>query len=216
MNREPDGFSLQERLFERRIVLCRGVLDDALAGRVSAELMTLDALGDAAIELQVDTRGASLEAAWTLIDVIDLLGVPVNMMCSGRVEGAAIGVLSAGAKRTSLPHARFRLTDPELEISGRASELAALLEHHTARLERLHERIALSAGRPASEIAADFRAGLSLDATEAVRYRVVDEIAGDKQSIRTIGDPRRHSVHASRPGPNGPLGFRADRRPRSS
>ena len=129
MNREPDGFSLQERLFERRIVLCRGVLDDELAGRVSAELMTLDALGDAAVELQLDSHGASLEAAWTLIDVIDLLGVPVNILCSGRIEGVAAGVLSAGAKRTTLPHARFRLTDPELEISGRASELAALLDH---------------------------------------------------------------------------------------
>ena len=215
MNREPDGFSLQERLFERRIVLCRGVLDDALAGRVSAELMTLDALGDAAVELQLDSHGASLEAAWTLIDVIDLLGVPVNILCSGRIEGVAAGVLSAGAKRTTLPHARFRLSDPELEISGRASELAALLDHHSKRLDRLHERIALSTGRPASEVAADFRAGLSLDATEAVRYRLVDEIAGDKPSIRTIGDPRHHSVHARRPGPNGPLGFRPDPRPRN-
>ena len=121
MNREPDGSWLQERLFERRIVSCRGVLDDALAGRVSAELMTLDALGDAAVELQLDARGASLEAAWTLIDVIDLLGVRVNIVCSGRVEGAAVGVLSAGAHRRALADARFRLTDPELEISGRAS-----------------------------------------------------------------------------------------------
>ncbi len=164
MNREPDGSWLQERLFERRIVSCRGVLDDALAGRVSAELMTLDALGDAAVELQLDARGASLEAAWTLIDVIDLLGVPVNIVCSGRVEGAAVGVLSAGAHRRALAHARFRLTDPELEISGRASELAALLDHHRRRLDRLHERVGLSTGRPAADVAADFGSGLSLDA----------------------------------------------------
>ena len=216
MNREPDGSWLQERLFERRIVSCRGVLDDALAGRVSAELMTLDALGDAAVELQLDARGASLEAAWTLIDVIDLLGVPVNIVCSGRVEGAAVGVLSAGAHRSALAHARFRLTDPELEISGRASELSALLDHHRRRLDRLHERVGLSTGRPAADVAADFGSGLSLDAGEAVRYRLVDEIAGDKPVIRTIGDPRRHSAHTRRPGQNGPLGFRPDPRPRNS
>ena len=140
MNFEPNGSWLEERLFERRIVLCRGVLDDPLAGRVAAELMTLDALGDGAVELQLDSEGASLEAAWTLIDVIDLLGVPVNIVCSGRVQGAAVGLLSAGGRRTALPHARFRLTDPELEIAGRASELGALLDHHRARLERLHER----------------------------------------------------------------------------
>ena len=94
MNMDPNGSWLEERLFERRIVLCRGVLDDALAGRVAAELMTLDALGDGAVELQLDSEGASLEAAWTLIDVIDLLGVPVNIVCSGRVEGAAVGLLT--------------------------------------------------------------------------------------------------------------------------
>ena len=215
MNREPDGSWLQERLFERRIVSCRGVLDDDLVGRVAAELMTLDALGDAAVELQLDTRGASLEAAWTLIDVIDLLGVPVNIVCSGSVEGAAVGVLSAGAHRTALAHARFRLSDPELEISGRASGLAALLDHHRTRLDRLHERVALSTGRPAAEVAADFGSGLSLEAAEAVRYRLVDEIAGENPSVRTIGDPRRHSARTRGPGQNGPLGFRPGPRHRN-
>ena len=32
MSNEPDASWLQERLFERRIVLCRGLLDDGLAG----------------------------------------------------------------------------------------------------------------------------------------------------------------------------------------
>ena len=169
MTMEPSDSWLEERLFDRRIVLCRGMLDDALAGRVSAQLMALDALGDSTVELQLDSHGASLEAAWVLLDVIDLLGVPVNIVCAGRVEGAAVGVLSAGTRRTALPHTRFRLTDPELAISGRANELRGLLDHHTARLDRLHERVALSAGRPVNEVAADFRTGQSLDATEALR-----------------------------------------------
>lgn len=210
MTNEPDGSWLQERLFERRIVLCRGVLDDSLTGRVAAALMTLDALGDGAVELQLDSPGGSLEAAWTIIDVIDLLGVPVNIVCSGRVEGAAVGVLSAGGTRTALPHARFRLSDPELEISGRARELAALLEHHSKRLALLHERIAACTGRPVGEVAADFRAGRSLDANESLRYRLIDEIAGEKAPIRSIGEQHRHSVHPKRPGGNGPIGFRPE------
>jgi ATP-dependent Clp protease protease subunit len=215
VNFEPNGSWLEERLFERRIVLCRGVLDDPLAGRVAAELMTLDALGDGAVELQLDSEGASLEAAWTLIDVIDLLGVPVNIVCSGRVQGAAVGLLSAGGRRTALPHARFRLTDPELEIAGRASELGALLDHHRARLERLHERVAASTGRPLSEVSGDFRAGRSLDAAEALGYRLVDDIAGDKVPIRSITGPRRHPVNSKKAESNGPLGFRPGPRPRN-
>ena len=204
----PSDSWLEERLFDRRMVTCRGVLDDVLAGRIAAQLMALDALGDTAVELQLDSERASLEAAWTLIDVIDLLGVPVNVVCAGRVEGAAIGVLTAGTRRTALPHTRFRLTDPELEISGRASELGALLDHHTARRDRLHERVALSTGRPVADVAADFRAGRCLDATEAVRYRLVDEIAGDQPAVRSINGQRRHPVHGRRSGSDEPLGFR--------
>ena len=215
MNNEPDASWLQERLFERRIVLCRGLLNEGLAGRVAAELMTLDALGDASIELQLDCQGASLESAWTLIDVIDLLGVPVNIVCSGRVEGVATGVLTAGAKRTALPHARFRLSDPELEISGRASELSVLLDHHARRLEALHERVATSTGRGTNQVANDFRSGLALSATEAARYRLVDEIAAGSLPIRSLGGSRRRASHTKRLGGNAPLGFRPEGRPRS-
>jgi ATP-dependent Clp protease protease subunit len=204
---------LEERLFDRRIVLCRGILDDALAGRIAAQLMALDALGDSAIVLQLDSQGASLEAAWTLVDVIDLLGVPVNIVCAGRVEGAAVGVLAAGNKRTALPHSVYRLNDPELEISGRASDLEALLAHHTKRLYRLHERVATATGWPISDVAADVRSGRSFDATQALAYRLVDEIAGDQPPIRSIANARRHSPHGSRAESTEPMGFRPRSRP---
>ena len=213
MSMDPNGSWLEEQLFDRRIVLCRGVLDDTLAGRVAAELMALDALGDEAVELRLDGEGASLEAAWSLVDVIDLLGVPVNIICSGRVDGAAVGLLTTAGRRTALPHARFRLRDPELEISGRASELAGLLAHHTATLDRLHERIATSTGHRLADVAEDFRSGRALDAEGALAYRLVDEIAGASVPIRQIGVPRRHPITTRKPPSNGPLGFRPGTRP---
>jgi ATP-dependent Clp protease protease subunit len=216
MTLESNGAWLQERLFERRIVLCRGVLDEALAGRVAAALMTLDALGDGAVEIQLDSEGPSLEAAWTLVDVIDLLGVPVKLVCSGRVEGATIGLLTTEGHRVAMAHARFRLTDPELEISGRASEIGALLDHHKARLEQLHQRVATSTGRGLHEVTADFRAGRSLDASEALRYRLIDEITGGYGPVRSIGTQRRHPVNTKRSEAKGPLGFRPGKKPRSS
>ena len=39
---------LQEKLFERRTVLVTGRLDDALASQAAAQIMALDATGDAA------------------------------------------------------------------------------------------------------------------------------------------------------------------------
>ena len=47
-----------------------------LAGQVALELMSLDASGDEHVTLFVDSGAGTLDAAFTVIDVIDLLGVP--------------------------------------------------------------------------------------------------------------------------------------------
>ena len=61
---------LQKQLFERRIVLVTGRLDDAAANEAAAALMTLDATGEEPIELHLDSPGGTLEAAFVLIDML--------------------------------------------------------------------------------------------------------------------------------------------------
>ena len=90
MKRWPGPEALRARLFEQRIVSLRGTLDDEVAGLVCAELMTLDASGDSAITLFVDSGEATLSAAFSVMDTIDLLGVPVHATCMGRA-GPAVG-----------------------------------------------------------------------------------------------------------------------------
>jgi hypothetical protein len=49
---------LQEKLFERRILLVTGQLDDDLAGEAAAAVMTLDAVGDEPIDSTWTARPA--------------------------------------------------------------------------------------------------------------------------------------------------------------
>ena len=175
------------QLFERRVVLCRGTLDAELAGRVAAELMTLDALGDDAIDLQLDCDGNELDPAFTLVDVLDLLGVPVEVTCTGRVEGPAVAVVAAAERSRAMAHTRFRMVDPAVEIGGSASELDGLVAHHRSRIESLHERVAAAVGRSVDEVAEDFAAKRSFDAEEAVAYGLVDEVAGSARTLRSLG-----------------------------
>jgi ATP-dependent Clp protease protease subunit len=116
--------AVRDRLFEHRTILLRGVLDDAAATRAAAELMTLDATGDTRVTLHVDAWGGTLEAAFAVMDVIDLLGVPVHVLCIGRADGPAVGVVAVGSRRACTPHARFRLRDAEGAMRGSAADLA--------------------------------------------------------------------------------------------
>jgi ATP-dependent Clp protease, protease subunit len=176
-----DRSSLDAQLLERRVVRLWGPLDDSSVARACAEMMALDATGDSAVQLYVGSSGGPLHSAMSLIDTMDLLGVPVHVTCLGRAEGAAVGVVAAGARRVAAPHAQFHLTEPEISVSGNASQLAAWAEQHRVELERFVKRLAQATGRPAEHLEADLSLGRWLSAEDALRYRLVDEIWGPGQ-----------------------------------
>ena len=192
----PDGWrrSVEERLFEQRTVFLWGRLTDACAGRLATELMTLDATGDEPVHLHVDCSGGTLEAAFCLIDVIDLLGVDVVATCVGQAVGPALGPLAVAHRRRATPHARFRLTEPVISAEGRAAELASWAASQQAQFDRFRHRLAEAVGQPVEAVAADLAAGRFLDADGAVRYGLVDEICRPGARVYRL--------------PGAPLGFR--------
>ena len=219
--------SLDAQLLERRVVRIWGALDDAAVARACAEMMALDATGDEAVLLYVGSSGGPLHSAMSIIDTIDLLGVPVHVTCLGRAEGAAVGVVAAGARRVAAPHAQFHLTEPEVSVSGNASQLTAWAEQHRVELDRFVKRLAQGTGRPVEHVEADLAMGRWLGAEDALLYGLVDEIleawrAGRAPSIRAPssgplhpGPPRSGPPSSGAPDP-GPSSGPASSGPASS
>jgi len=171
---------LQEKLFERRIVLITGRLDDDAAAEAAAALMMLDAAGAAPIELHLDSPNGTLESAFLVIDTIDQLRAAVRVHGRGQVEGPALGVMAAGAHRSATPHTRFGLRQPTARFTGTPDQIAAYSRQQQELLWRFHARLAQATGRPAEEIAEDMRRGRSLDAQEAREYGLIDEISATR------------------------------------
>jgi ATP-dependent Clp protease protease subunit len=188
---------VRSQLFERRIVLLSGELNDVTAGEVVAQLMTLDAIGDDHVTLQVNSWGGSLQAAFSVIDTIDLLGVPVHTVCVGRAEGPVVAVVAVGEHRRAAPHARFRLAQPRFDTRGTASELAEWSLQCQRQVDRFCDRLAEATHQSSGRIADDLEAGRFLSATEALRYGLIDDIG--------------RSDRADPPTPPRPLGFRPPR-----
>ena len=189
--------TLAERLFEQRVVLLHGALDDTVAGRVSAELMTLDAEGDGPVTLRIDSADGSVALALTVMDVIELLGVPVRALCLGQVGGPAVGVLSVCAHRSSMPSTRFSLREPTTQLETRAREVAQWAQLRADELRRFTERVAAAAGQPVGSVAGLFAVGTFMSAQEALDYGLIDEISRPRGEIHRM------------PGP--PIGFRPGR-----
>ena len=140
--------TLARRLYEQRVVLLRGPLNDMTATRVAAELMTLDAEGDEAISLRIDCGDGTLALALTLMDVIELSGVPVRALCMGQVGGPALGPLAVCQHRAAMPSTRFSLREPATQLEASAREVSQWVELRADERRRFCARLATAVGRP--------------------------------------------------------------------
>ncbi len=183
------GSSVHQRLFEQRVVLVSGTLDVTMANRVCAELMTLDATGDEPVEVHVDSREGTLDAALSVIDVIDLLGVEVRTTCMGQALGPALGVLAAGRVRRASPHARLRMAEPPVEVSGSPQDLKTWVGFHHDQLRRFARRLAEATRQPIEQILSDIDAGCFLDAEGALHYGLIDEILRPDAAVLPLPRP---------------------------
>ena len=169
------GDWLAERLFDQRVVTLSGELDTDAVNRAVAELALLDATGNDPVRLRLSGVGVDLEGALTLVDALDLVGVPVHATSLGTLSGPAVAVLAVADRRVTGAHAMVRLCEPRAPHGVPGHEVEAWAAEHARQLRRLQERLAAACGRSVDEVAADMRAGRLLDAEEARAYGLVDD-----------------------------------------
>jgi ATP-dependent Clp protease protease subunit len=186
--------TLSQRLFEQRVVLLHGPLDDLSVARTSAELMTLDAQGDEPVSLRVDSGEGSLAMALTLMDVIELMGVPVRALCLGQVGTAAAGVVAVCAHRSAMPSTRFAVREPNTQVDVHVRDAAQWASLRSDERRRFTVRLAAATGRTIEAVDQDLTHGVLMGASEAVTYGLLDEVCRPEAEIRRL------------PGP--PIGFR--------
>jgi ATP-dependent Clp protease, protease subunit len=165
---------LGERLLAQRVVALAGELDDETVNRAVAELALLDADGDEPVQLRLTGVTADLDAVLTIVDALDLMGVPVHAIALGVLTGPAVALLAVADHRVAGPHAMVRLKEPRTARALRSGEIDTWAAEHARQLHRLQERLAEACGRSVEQVAADMAAGLVLDAREAKGYGLVD------------------------------------------
>jgi ATP-dependent Clp protease, protease subunit len=164
---------LYERLLEKRIVMATGLLDDGAATRLSAQLLALDAEGDATIRLELQNLRADLPAALAVMGVLDVVRVPVHAHASGEIHGAALGVLAACQRRLAYPNASFAFAEPRLEFGGTVTAVTERQRHTERMVDSLYYRIAEATGRDADEVREDARRSRTLTTAEAIGYGLI-------------------------------------------
>jgi ATP-dependent Clp protease protease subunit len=183
---------LYERLLEQRIVMAHGRLDNEAATRLCAQLLTLDAENSQPIRLELQSLDAELDAALTVMGVLDALRVTVSAYVAGRLRGPAVGLLALADRRYAYPSAVFVLSEPRLQFDGTVAAVTAQERQASQMLGELASRLAAVTGREVEQVRSDLEAQRVLTVDEAIDYGLIEGRAEPRGPARTGLQPGPH------------------------
>jgi ATP-dependent Clp protease, protease subunit len=172
------GLRVSESLLDARTVLIFGEVNTALAERVSAQLLSLNAENSRPIRVVLHSQGGHVEAGFTIFDVIRSVDAEVKMIGTGWVvsAGALIFVAVPPERRLCLPNTRFMLHQPLGGVGGPASDVEIEVTQITGLRHRLNELFARETGQAYEKIQRETERNFWLSASEARAYGLVSRV----------------------------------------
>lgn len=182
---------VRRELYEQRVLLLDGVLDDDNGTLIATQLVALATDDPAAdIALWIHSPGGSVPSMLAIRDLMHLVPCDVATLAIGLACSAGQFLLSAGApgKRRALPHARILMHQGSAGIGGTAVDIELQAADLRYTRDTVLGLIASDTGQPEERIFEDSLHDRWYSAQEALAYGFIDEIVGDFSSI---APPRR-------------------------
>lgn len=190
---QPFDDHLSARLLHQRIVLIGTEIDDAVANRVTSQLLLLAAEDSGAdISLYINSPGGSINAGLAVYDTMRLLPNAVSTVAVGFAGSMGQFLLAAGTrgKRYALPHARIMMHQPAGGAGGTTSDVviqAENIRHVKDVLTRLQSE---HTGQPVETVAADSERDRWFTAEQALAYGMIDKVVDRVNDVRPGGRRR--------------------------
>ena len=178
-NRGERSYDIYSRLLKDRIVFLGGEIDDDLANIIVAQLLFLEMDDpDQDISLYINSPGGSVTAGMAIYDTMRYLKCEVSTLCIGMAASMGAFLLAAGAKgkRKALPNAEIMIHQPSGGARGQATDIAIQAEQILKTKKKMNQLLNEMTGQPLETIAKDVERDNYMDADEALKYGLIDEI----------------------------------------
>jgi ATP-dependent Clp protease protease subunit len=179
------AFDIYSRLLKERIIFLGTPIDDVIASLVIAQLLFLEADDpDKEIYLYLNSPGGVVTSGMAIFDTMQYIKPDVVTTCIGQAASMGAVLLAAGApgKRFALPNSRIMIHQPMGGVQGQATDIDIHAREILKIRERLNEILAEKTGQPLEKIAKDTDRNFFMDAKEAQKYGIIDEILAKRGS----------------------------------
>ena len=167
-----------EKLFNSRSIVISGEINQALAEKITTQLLILQEMGDEPIKLFVNSQGGHVEAGDTIHDMIKFIKPRVIVIGTGWVASAAITIYLGAEKedRYSLPNTRYLIHQPVGGFSGQATDIGIEAEEILRLRKRINKIISDATGQSIEKVENDTDRNYWLSANEAIEYGIVNKV----------------------------------------
>ena len=178
-NRGERSYDIYSRLLKERIIFLGSAIDDNVANLIMAQMLHLEAEDpEKDIQLYINSPGGVVTAAMAVYDTMQFIKSPVSTICIGQAASAAAVLLLAGEKkkRFSLPNSRVMLHQPSGGVSGTTIDVEIHAKEMVRIRQLLNEVISKHTGQEIGKVEKDTERDFILDAGEAKKYGIIDEV----------------------------------------
>jgi ATP-dependent Clp protease protease subunit len=177
---------LNEMLLDNRIIFLDLPLDpniminsNTVCSHVIKSMLYLQSIKrDADIHLYINCPGGAIDDTLAIYDTMQFLNCDVATYCVGSASSGAALIMAAGTKgkRFALPHAKFMIHQPWGMVGGQASDMRIQADEILKVKKTLLGLFARHTGKSVEQIEADTERDRYMDADEALKYGLIDEI----------------------------------------
>lgn len=169
---------LYSRMLEDRIILLTGEINDSTAELVIAQLLYLDSIDTKDIKLYINSPGGSITAGLAILDTMNIISSDVSTICVGLAASMGSFLLAMGTKgkRYITENSEVMIHQPLGGAQGQATDILISAKRIEKLRKKLEKKLSDACVQPINKIHKDCERDTWMDAEEAVKYGIVDEI----------------------------------------
>lgn len=177
-----------EKLLNSRSIIISGEINQALAEKVTTQLLILQEMSDEPIKLFINSQGGHVEAGDTIHDMIKFVKPRVIVIGTGWVASAGITIYLAANKedRYSLPNTRYMIHQPLGGFRGQATDIEIEAEEILRMRKRINTIISEATGQPLEKIDKDTDRNYWLSSSDAVEYGIVNKVISKYDELENL------------------------------
>ena len=183
--REMRGHQMDifSRLLIDRLLWVAGPVNDTMSTMVQAQLMFLDSTETSDITMHVDSPGGSVKSGLSMVDVMSYISSDIRTVNTGMAASMGSVLLGAGTKgkRSSLKHSTTMLHQSSGGFSGNIQDAEIDWREWNKVNQELFNLLGEYCDKPAKQVATDATRDFWLNAEEAKKYAIIDEIITKKK-----------------------------------